>query len=68
MTREYQHEMGPGGNCICPKCEKVMPHERGTPCQEQRCPRCNAKLLREGSQHHKLYLAKHGKLQDNNEA
>ena len=44
--------MGAGGNCICPKCGYVKPHERGTPCREERCPKCNAKMLRQGSYHH----------------
>lgn len=53
------HEMGLGGNCICPKCGKRMPHRRGVPCQLEHCPECGAKLLREGSYHHRLWLAKH---------
>jgi NAD-dependent SIR2 family protein deacetylase len=60
MTKEYRHEMGPEGHCICPKCGKQFSHERGIPCQEQHCPSCGAKLLREGSHHHNLFLAKHG--------
>ena len=45
--------MGPSGNCICLKCGFGKRHERGIPCQEERCPKCNAKLVREGSYHHK---------------
>ena len=54
VTMERRHEMGPGGYCICPKCNKKTPHLRDTPCQEQRCPECGAKMLREGSYHHQL--------------
>ena len=58
MTRERRHDMGVGGNCICPKCGEWMPHQRGVPCQEERCPKCGAKMLREGSYHHQLLKEK----------
>ena len=58
MAREYRHDMGPGGDCVCPKCAKKLPHRRGVPCQEERCPGCGAKMLREGSYHHGLFQAK----------
>jgi hypothetical protein len=58
MNETKRHEMGPGGRCICPKCDKTVPHGRGLPCQERRCPRCGAKLLREGSWHHELLVKK----------
>lgn len=50
--------LGAGGHCICPKCETVIPHQRGVPCQQERCPECGAKMLREGSEHHRLWLKK----------
>ncbi len=55
---QRRHEMGAGGQCICPKCGKRTPHKRGTPCQDQNCPECGAKLLREGSYHHELLKQK----------
>ena len=58
---ERKHEMGPVGRCICPKCGYESPHRRGVPCQDERCPTCGAKMLREGSEHHRLFQAKHGK-------
>jgi hypothetical protein len=54
MAVERRHEMGPRGLCVCPKCDTKMPHSRGVPCQEQRCPECGAKMLREGSHHDQL--------------
>ncbi len=58
MTIERRHEMGLGGSCICPVCEEAIEHKRGVRCQEEHCPGCGAKMLREGSQHHKLWLEK----------
>jgi uncharacterized paraquat-inducible protein A len=46
--------MGPMGYCVCPNCNYKTPHRRGTPCQEEKCPRCGTKMLREGSYHHDL--------------
>ncbi len=54
--KECQHMMGRGGTCICPKCNTTVLHRHGVPCQEERCPECNAKMLREGSEHHELWL------------
>jgi len=61
MAADRSHTMGAGGNCVCPKCAYVMPHQRGVPCQEARCPKCGAKMLREGSYHHDLLLKKKNK-------
>lgn len=52
------HEMGPGGSCICPKCETVSHHCSGERCQDQPCPNCGAKMLRVGSREHQLWLDK----------
>jgi NAD-dependent SIR2 family protein deacetylase len=52
--------MGPGGFCICPKCGYKKPHEAGIPCQQEKCPNCGTKLIREGSYHHKLIEKKKG--------
>ena len=51
--------MGSSGHCICPKCQTKISHRRGVRCQEQRCPECGAKMLREGSEHHRLWQEKH---------
>lgn len=55
---EARHDMGVGGLCVCPKCGQKTEHLRGVPCQQQRCVVCDAKLLREGSHHHQLWLKK----------
>jgi Zn-finger nucleic acid-binding protein len=52
------HNMRAGGHCICPKCDARTSHQRGVPCQEEKCPKCGAKMLREGSEHHQLLLKK----------
>ena len=58
MTVERRHEMGVGGYCVCPKCGEKTLHHDGIPCQDEQCPNCGAKLLREGSHHHKLFQQK----------
>lgn len=51
--------MGSTGNCVCLGCGATAPHSPGVPCREQRCPTCGKAMIREGSQHHLAYLAKH---------
>lgn len=62
MTKQKKHQMGEGGDCICPKCDSRIKHQAGIPCQDERCPDCGAKLMREGSHHHDLLLAKREKV------
>lgn len=38
---------GPGGNCICPKCGKKVPHIAGQRCFDQVCPDCGTQMIRE---------------------
>ena len=37
---------GPAGQCVCPSCNTKVSHQRGTPCAQQTCPKCGAKMLR----------------------
>ena len=37
---------GGGGSCLCPACGHAVPHARGVPCVEVRCPRCGAAMTR----------------------
>jgi len=57
-ARPALHEMGPGGRCVCPRCGFESPHRRGVHCQDERCPECGARMLRVGSQHHRLWRAR----------
>lgn len=66
--RQDRHEMGPGGNCVCPHCGGRPPHRRGTPCQNERCPECGAKMLREGSWDYQLWRAKLHRAKERGEA
>ena len=38
---------GPGGDCVCPKCGKTAPHQRGTPCLQVTCPDCGTAMTRQ---------------------
>ena len=38
--------LGPGGECVCPKCGHSIPHQRGVPCHKQKCPKCGAAMTR----------------------
>jgi predicted Fe-Mo cluster-binding NifX family protein len=38
---------GPGGNCVCPACGHIEPHEAGVPCMGKQCPKCGKAMVRE---------------------
>ncbi|MFW6117149.1 MAG: hypothetical protein ACOC6G_01015 [Thermoproteota archaeon] len=37
---------GPGGSCVCPNCDYMVPHRPGTPCLQQKCPKCGTSMVR----------------------
>ncbi|MBN1833839.1 MAG: DUF5320 family protein [Deltaproteobacteria bacterium] len=39
--------VGPGGYCICPNCGEKATHKIGSPCYEQKCPKCGTAMTRE---------------------
>jgi len=39
--------LGGGGECVCPKCGKKIPHQQGKPCYEEICPDCGSRMTRE---------------------
>ena len=53
--------MGPKGYCICLRCGYRIEKQPGVRCMDMRCPRCGAVMIREGSEHHKLYLERKNK-------
>jgi len=38
--------LGPGGECVCPKCGTKVPHQRGVPCYQHKCPKCGTMMIR----------------------
>lgn len=50
--------MGAGGNCVCVKCGYSTSKITGIPCKQEKCPRCGAVLLREGSKHYQDAIKK----------
>jgi hypothetical protein len=36
--------------CVCPKCGREFPHEKGKPCNERKCPDCNVALVGKSEQ------------------
>ncbi|MFZ6031187.1 MAG: hypothetical protein ACOYYS_26050 [Chloroflexota bacterium] len=37
---------GPGGNCVCPKCGKTVPHTVGQRCMDISCPNCGTRMVK----------------------
>ena len=41
--------LGPGGFCVCEKCNYKVKHKRGKPCSSLKCPKCNGRMKRENA-------------------
>jgi len=54
----HRQKLGAEGSCVCPKCAHKMAHQAGVPCQQESCPECGAKMLREGSSHYDMWQRK----------
>jgi len=39
--------IGIGGNCVCPSCGAIVPHQVGVPCNNIKCPKCGAMMLKQ---------------------
>jgi hypothetical protein len=47
QRRQSGFAAGPGGDCVCPKCGKTVPHQRGIPCLQVTCPDCGTAMTRQ---------------------
>ncbi len=39
--------LGAGGTCVCLKCGRTIPHQRGIPCTQMQCPACGTRMTRQ---------------------
>ena len=39
--------IGIGGNCICPSCNTIVPHQIRVPCNTTKCPKCDTVMIRQ---------------------
>ena len=39
--------VGPEGYCVCTSCGEKVIHQPGTPCNQMKCPKCGAPMIRE---------------------
>jgi len=37
---------GAGGDCVCPSCGERVAHRPGSPCTNERCPKCGSPMIR----------------------
>lgn len=36
--------IGGTAECVCPKCSEKVPHQRGVPCINEKCPKCGSAM------------------------
>ena len=36
--------LGGSAECVCPKCGHTIPHTRGIPCTQIKCPKCGTPM------------------------
>ncbi|MGA2667091.1 MAG: DUF134 domain-containing protein [Patescibacteria group bacterium] len=36
--------LGGTAECLCPKCSEKVPHQRGVPCIQTKCPKCDCPM------------------------
>jgi len=44
--RQIGFAAGPGGFCLCPKCNHKEKHDRGVACYKKKCPKCGSLMTR----------------------
>ncbi len=37
---------GPPAECVCSRCNTSIPHKPGSPCWQERCPKCGSPMVR----------------------
>ena len=44
--RNVDRGQGLGGSvdCVCPNCGESVPHRRGIPCAQSKCPKCDSRM------------------------
>jgi len=38
--------LGPAGECVCPNCGEIIPHQLRQPCNQVSCPKCGTRMVR----------------------
>jgi len=61
MFNQKRSKFKEGEYCICVHCNTKIPHVRGIPCRENKCPNCGRTMFKEGSYHHQLFREKKNK-------